>query len=143
MALVCWAKNLVAEPGDPDFWFLRDAGLDLCRVILVASFERVGAHVPFGRELSSWPVQSAFGIGVAVTGLAGVFSSMMIYRDTRRTFWRMKFTSVKFAGTTVLLGPATILFTMTLQSLFVRRHRHAAGFSPSDCSALRIFDRGR
>jgi formate dehydrogenase iron-sulfur subunit len=74
--------------------------------------------VPFGRELSSWPVQNAFGMGVAVTGLAGVFSSMMIYRDTRRTFWRMKFTSLKFTGTMVLLGPATILFTMTLQSLF-------------------------
>jgi formate dehydrogenase iron-sulfur subunit len=75
--------------------------------------------IPFERELSSWPVQNAFGMGVAVTGLAGVFSSMMIYRDTRRTFWRMKFTSLKFTGTTVLLGPATILFTMTLQSLFV------------------------
>jgi DMSO reductase anchor subunit len=75
--------------------------------------------IPFGRVLSSWPVQNAFGIGVAVAGLAGVFSSMMIYRDTRRTFWRMKFVSMKFAGTTVLLGPATILFTMTLQSLFL------------------------
>ena len=55
---------------------------------------------------------------MAVAGLAGVFSSMMIYRDTRRTFWRMKFTSLKFSGTMVLLGPATILFTMTLQSVF-------------------------
>jgi formate dehydrogenase iron-sulfur subunit len=42
---------------------------------------------------------------------------MMIYRDTRRTFWRMTFTAPKFSGTTVLLGPATILFTMTLQSV--------------------------
>jgi hypothetical protein len=55
-------------------------------------------NIPFGRELSSLPVQNAFGIGVAVTGLAGVFSSMMIYRDTRRTFWRMKFTSLQFTG---------------------------------------------
>jgi formate dehydrogenase iron-sulfur subunit len=74
-------------------------------------------NIPFWREWSSSPVQNAFGIGVAVTGLAGVFSSMMIYRDTRRTFWRMKFTALKFAGTTVLLGPATILCTMTLQSV--------------------------
>ena len=43
---------------------------------------------------------------------------MMIYRDTRRTFWRMTFTALKFTGTTLLLGPATILFTMTLQSVF-------------------------
>ena len=74
-------------------------------------------NIPFWRELSSSPLQNTFGIGVAVTGLAGVFSSMMIYRDTRRTFWRMTFTAPKFSGTTVLLGPATILFTMTLQSV--------------------------
>jgi formate dehydrogenase iron-sulfur subunit len=74
-------------------------------------------NIPFWRELSSSPMQDAFGIGVAVTGLAGVFCSMMIYGDTRRTFWRMKFTAPKFTGTTLLLGPATILFTMTLQSV--------------------------
>jgi formate dehydrogenase iron-sulfur subunit len=74
--------------------------------------------VPFWREMSSSPLQNAFGAGVAVTGLVGVFSSMMIYRDTRRTFWRMSFTALKFIGTTLLLGPATILFTMTLQSVF-------------------------
>ena len=51
-------------------------------------------------------------------GWLGVFSSMMIYRDTRRTFWRMRFTAPKFTGTMLLLGPATILFTMTLQSVF-------------------------
>jgi formate dehydrogenase iron-sulfur subunit len=76
-------------------------------------------NTPFGQELSSSPVQNTFGIAVAVTGLAGVFSSMMIYRDTRRTFWRMTFTAPKFSGTTLLLGPATILFTMTLQSVLV------------------------
>jgi formate dehydrogenase iron-sulfur subunit len=43
---------------------------------------------------------------------------MMIYRDTRRTFWRMRFTALKFTGTMLVLGPATILFTMTVQSLF-------------------------
>ena len=74
--------------------------------------------IPFDRELSAAPLQIAFGIGVAVTGLAGVFSSMMIYRDTRRTFWRTEFAAPKFTGTTLILGPATILFTMTLQSAF-------------------------
>jgi formate dehydrogenase iron-sulfur subunit len=73
---------------------------------------------PFYRELSASPLQNAFGISVALTGLAGVFCSMMIYRDTRRTFWRTTITTLKFAGTTLLLGPATILFTMTLQSVF-------------------------
>jgi formate dehydrogenase iron-sulfur subunit len=75
--------------------------------------------IPFGRELSSSPLQNAFGIGVAVTGLAGVFSSMMIYRDTRRTFWRLRCTAPKFIGTMLLLGPATILCTMALQSVWV------------------------
>src|SRR6202030_1056840 len=75
--------------------------------------------IPFWRELSSPPLQNAFGIGVAVTGLAGVFSSMMIYQDTRRTVWRLTFTALKLTGTTLLLGPATILFTMTLQSVFM------------------------
>ena len=75
--------------------------------------------IPFYRALSSSPLQNAFGIGVALTGLAGVFCSMMIYRDTRRTFWRTTITSLKFTGTMLLLGPATILFTMTLQSVFV------------------------
>jgi DMSO reductase anchor subunit len=75
-------------------------------------------NIPFWRELSSSRLQNAFGIGVAVTGLAGVFCAMMIYRDTRRTFWRMTFTAPKFTGTTLLLGPAMILFTVTLQSVF-------------------------
>jgi len=74
-------------------------------------------NIPFWEELSSPPLQNAFGIGVAVTGLVGVFSSMMIYRDTRRTYWRMTFTALKFSGTTLLLGPATILFTITCQSV--------------------------
>ena len=50
-------------------------------------------NIPFCREWSSSPLQNTFGIGVAVIGLAGVFCSMMIYRDTRRTFWRMTFTA--------------------------------------------------
>jgi formate dehydrogenase iron-sulfur subunit len=75
-------------------------------------------NIPFWGEVSSPQLQNAFGIGVTITGLAGVFSSMMIYRDTRRTFWQIKFTALKFAGTTLVLGPATILLTMTLQSVF-------------------------
>jgi Fe-S-cluster-containing dehydrogenase component/DMSO reductase anchor subunit len=76
--------------------------------------------IPYWLQLSSSPLQNAFGIGVAVTGLGGVFSSMMIYRDTRRTFWRTTITTPKFTGTMLLLGPATVLFTMILQSVFAR-----------------------
>jgi Fe-S-cluster-containing dehydrogenase component/DMSO reductase anchor subunit len=75
-------------------------------------------NISFLRELSSLPLQNTFGIGVAIAGLAGVFCSMMIYRSTRRTFWRTEITTLKFTGTMLVLGPATILFTLTLLSVF-------------------------
>jgi len=40
----------------------------------------------------------------AVLGLAAVFTSVMIYVDTRRSFWGLKFTAPKFYGSTFLLG---------------------------------------
>ena len=51
----------------------------------------------------------------ALTGLAGVFTSVMIYVDTRRSFWSISLTAPKFFGTTALLGSVTaalILATM-------------------------------
>jgi formate dehydrogenase iron-sulfur subunit len=64
-------------------------------------------------------LQNAFGAGVAISGLAGVFCSIMIYRDTRRTFWQTSTTPLKFLGTILLLGPATILCATTLQSMLM------------------------
>jgi formate dehydrogenase iron-sulfur subunit len=64
-------------------------------------------------------LQNVFGAGVAASGLAGVFCSIMIYRDTRRAFWRTSTTPLKFLGTTLLLGPATIVAATTLQSALV------------------------
>jgi formate dehydrogenase iron-sulfur subunit len=64
-------------------------------------------------------LQNTFGAGVAISGLAGVFCSIMIYRDTRRTFWQTSTTPLKFLGTTLLLGPATILCATTLQSMLM------------------------
>ena len=45
----------------------------------------------------------------ALLGLCGVFFSVMIYVATRRVQWRGMITGVKFFGTTLLLGPATVL----------------------------------
>jgi formate dehydrogenase iron-sulfur subunit len=73
---------------------------------------------PLQREFSAPSFQLALGIGVALSGVAGVFCSIMIYQDTRRTFWGTTMTSLKFIGTTLLLGPATILCTMLGQSEF-------------------------
>src|SRR5262249_20067171 len=76
------------------------------------------ATLPLLDGLDSATFRNALGIGVTVSGLAGVFCSIMIYQDTRRTFWRTTMTSLKFVGTTLLLGPATILFSMLSQSAF-------------------------
>jgi Fe-S-cluster-containing dehydrogenase component/DMSO reductase anchor subunit len=73
-------------------------------------------NLPLSREFSNPFAQNILGECVALSGLAGVFCSIMIYQDTRRTFWRMAMTSLKFFGTTVLLGPATLLFTLALWS---------------------------
>jgi formate dehydrogenase iron-sulfur subunit len=73
---------------------------------------------PLLRELSSPPLQHALGICVALSGLGGILCSIMIYQDTRRTFWRTTMTSLKFLGTVLMLGPATILFTMIGQAAF-------------------------
>ncbi|MBV8353110.1 MAG: dimethyl sulfoxide reductase anchor subunit [Verrucomicrobia bacterium] len=74
---------------------------------------------PLLRELCSSPLRNALGLGVALSGLGGVVCSIMIYQDTRRTFWRTTMTSLKFVGTLLMLGPATILFTMVCQAAFV------------------------
>lgn len=42
----------------------------------------------------------------AVSSLLAVFTSVMVYVDTRRPFWSMKLTGGKFFGTTLLLGAA-------------------------------------
>src|SRR5262249_21490294 len=74
---------------------------------------------PLLREWCSSPLRNELGLGVALTGLGGVVCSIMIYQDTRRTFWRTSMTSLKFLGTMLLLGLATILFTMVFQASFV------------------------
>jgi DMSO reductase anchor subunit len=75
-------------------------------------------NVRLGGKLSDPSTQNILGMCVALSGLVGVFCSIMIYQDTRRTFWRMAMTSLKFFGTTILLGPATLLFTLVLWFTF-------------------------
>jgi Fe-S-cluster-containing dehydrogenase component/DMSO reductase anchor subunit len=53
--------------------------------------------------------QTPLFIAAALTGLACVFCSAMIYHDTRREFWRGFRTFGKFFGTALLLGSATVL----------------------------------
>lgn len=77
----------------------------------------------------------------AVVGLLGVFSSVMIYAVTPRSFWAMPFTAVKFLGTTVLAaalasgfvgdgGPVAMMVAslVALGKLIVEsRQRHCPG----------------
>jgi formate dehydrogenase iron-sulfur subunit len=77
--------------------------------------------IQFWPWLSDPSFRNAVGIVVALSGIAGIFCSIMIYQDTRRTFWRTTMTSLKFGGSTLLLGSATILFSVLCQSAFVPR----------------------
>jgi DMSO reductase anchor subunit len=43
---------------------------------------------------------------VALAGVLAVYTSVMVYVDTRRPFWSMKLTGGKFFGTMLLLGTA-------------------------------------
>ena len=47
---------------------------------------------------------------VTLAGVLAVFTSVMVYLDTRRPFWSMKLTSGKFFGTMLLLGTGLCAF---------------------------------
>ncbi len=54
-------------------------------------------------------------VSLLVFGFSGVFSSVMIYADTQREFWRLSTTTWKFFGTTLILGAAAAaLFSPSL-----------------------------
>ena len=61
------------------------------------------------------------GAAVAITGLLGVFCSVMIYHDTRRPFWMGWRSGFKFFGTTLVLGAAAALFITTGQAMIWHR----------------------
>lgn len=55
------------------------------------------------------PLRSVLATTTAVCGLAGLFCSVMIYVDTRRSFWRFGNTGPRFFGTAVILGLSSVL----------------------------------
>ena len=60
--------------------------------------------------------QTWIGWGVAASGLAGVFCSVMIYAFTQKAFWSFSLTSTRFLLTTATLGTAAIWLTLLLMS---------------------------
>ena len=57
--------------------------------------------------------------GAAAMGLLAVFTSVMIYADTRRAFWALPLTAARFYGTTILLGLTAAATVMSWMGLFV------------------------
>jgi Fe-S-cluster-containing dehydrogenase component len=53
-------------------------------------------------------LQQLMAVSVSLTGMIGVFCSIMVYHDTRREFWRWPAATEKFLGTTILLGAALL-----------------------------------
>lgn len=60
--------------------------------------------------------QTWIGWGVAASGLAGVFCSVMIYAFTQKALWSFSLTSIRFLLTTAMLGTAAIWLTLLLMS---------------------------
>jgi formate dehydrogenase iron-sulfur subunit len=75
------------------------------------------AAMAFAATALCWLVPGSFyaltGLVVAaVTGLAAVFTSVMIYADTRRAYWALPLTAPRFYGATVTLGAMTVAATL-------------------------------
>ncbi|VAX36746.1 Molybdopterin oxidoreductase, iron sulfur subunit [hydrothermal vent metagenome] len=67
--------------------------------------------LPFGRALNF--IEEA----VVISGVFGIFCSVMVYKDTRRPFWNHPATTVKFLLTAGITGFATILLASVLFAL--------------------------
>jgi len=73
------------------------------------------------------------GWSVGLTGVAGIFCSVMIYVFTQREFWNFGATAAKFTLTSILLGIATTLLSLILFARFFNTpetHRLAAVAGP-------------
>jgi DMSO reductase anchor subunit len=58
---------------------------------------------------SSPTLRLALIAAIVSAGLAGVVCSVMVYHAVRRPFWRSLYGSLRFGGTTTVLGLATVL----------------------------------
>ncbi|MBT6486093.1 MAG: dimethyl sulfoxide reductase anchor subunit, partial [Planctomycetaceae bacterium] len=106
--------------GRPQFAFRAIVGLRhswLSREILAFGLF-AGAAIVF--SASSWvdwsPGWLNYGLGwcVAVTGIGGVFCSVMLYAFTRREFWSFPQTATRFVLTSAMLGIAATWLSILL-----------------------------
>src|SRR5260370_539804 len=73
--------------------------------------------------LAAW--QTTLTCAAAMAGLLGVFTSAMVYVDTRRPFWSPRFAFVTFFGTTLLLGATFTAVVIGCTVLLPPAHPHA------------------
>ena len=85
---------------------------------MLAILDAAGNWFGSDRIIQSQLIQSWLGWGVAVSGLVGVFCSVMIYAFTRREFWSFTQSSIRFGLTMCLLGVAAVWLTLLLVSTF-------------------------
>jgi Fe-S-cluster-containing dehydrogenase component/DMSO reductase anchor subunit len=64
------------------------------------------------------PLNRLVGWGVVTTGVAAVICSVMIYVVTRREFWRLENTALRFGLTSLVLGLATGWVTLSMAEVF-------------------------
>ena len=93
-------------------WMSREA-------LAFAMFAKAGAVYAASLAAARWPgmpgaqvlaaASGALQVATVAFGLLGVACSVMIYVATRRVQWTLAPVGAKFAGTTVLLGAATVL----------------------------------
>lgn len=57
-------------------------------------------------EIIPEPVVTLSGVLTFTLGMVGVFTSVMIYHDTRRAYWKFPISTLKFFGTTLALSSA-------------------------------------
>lgn len=80
-------------------------------------------------RFASQTLTATLGWATVASGLLGVFCSAMIYHDTRRDFWHLRWSGLKFLGTTALLGTATVLLISSVSSLHGSVLETLAGFT--------------
>lgn len=118
-ALICMAIGLTASTlhlGRPlgawrSFLGLRRSWLSR-EIVVFGLFSLVAAPFTLSGFIDSFPVPLSkfFGVSTFICGLLGVFTSVMIYHDTRRPFWEFPVTAIKFFGT--VLGLASITYAV-------------------------------
>lgn len=93
--------------------------LGLKRSWLSREIVAFGVLLPVATAYAFFPHYVSLSLATTVLCGMGVFSSVMLYADTRRLFWSEFWSGTRFLGTAVLLGVATWAMIEPTSSLLV------------------------